>query len=173
MFDSIQKAIDYLKESVSALWNAESVLSTRLREIDALKIHAQKVNDQPALGKLIVLESQTRQLQQERASLAARINPFREYFGSSTLGALPLMLIPLGIGLAGTIYVFFQKMQNDGKTLDMIKAGILKPSEAAALMGGGFAGLTGNIGTILMVAVAGYALFLFGPTLARSFGGRK
>lgn len=170
MFDSVTKALTYLRESVSMLWNTKTVLEDRLTRIARAMQKAQDANNQPALGKLIILKAQTEGLLREHESLWVKLNPFRDWFASNTVGVFPIWLAAGGIGLATTLYLFFEKVRNDGKTLELIERGILTPKEAAALTGGGFAAITGNLGTILMWGAILYGAIMIVPAFTKRAG---
>lgn len=168
MFDSVMNALQYLKQNISTLWNAQSILSNRLVTIQAAMKKAQTANDQPALGKLIVLKGQTEQLMKERADLASKLNPFSTWFSSNSLGVFPVWMVAGAVGLATTLYAFLEKLKNEGKALELVQAGILKPEQAKAILtGGGISESFGNISNLLMWAAIGYALVVFGPSLLK------
>jgi hypothetical protein len=109
-------------------------------------------------------------LLREQAFLWDKIAPYREWFSRTpSLGILPLLPVWItagGIGLATTLYLFVEKVRNEGKTLDLIKAGVLKPADVQAMMQGG--SVLDSAGSIVKWAVIGYALFLAVPLLFNS-----
>lgn len=171
MFDTVAKALAYLRDSASLLWNARTVLEARLSRIALLMADAKAVNDQPSLGKLILAKSQTEALLREQARIADKVNPFSSWFSSTpTMGALPLVPVYVAagaVGLATTLYLFLEKVRNEGKALDLVKAGILKPAEVREMLTGGPGSLLSNVSTIVTMAVIGYALVMFGPMLVK------
>lgn len=168
MFDSITKALAYLKDNTSTFWNSKAILQGRLNDIAAQLTKARSAGDQASMGKLIVLKTQTQNLLKEHDALWSKFNPFKEWLGSNSLGVFPIWITAGAIALAGTIYTFLEKVRNDGKALDLIKAGILKPTEAAALMqSGSLASSLSGAGNLLMWGAVAYALFLFGPSLMK------
>lgn len=97
-----------------------------------------------------------------------------------TMGFFPLIVGAGAIAIAGAVYLHIQRVAEHRETLALVEKGVLTPAQAVALQqsggilgAGGFSGLTGNIGTILALAVGGYALFLFGPMLSQLVRGRK
>lgn len=171
VFDSITKALAYLRENITRFFGMKSTLQSRLTEIERLTNEAKQSNDQASMGRLIVAKSQTYALLREYEAMTNKLNPFRTFFSSDsspTLGILPVWIATGAATLAASLYLFFQKVQNDGKALDLIKAGILKPSEAQAILsGGGIGGALGSASSVVMWGVLAYALFLFGPQLSK------
>ncbi|MGH9932311.1 MAG: hypothetical protein ACREA9_24175 [Pyrinomonadaceae bacterium] len=96
------------------------------------------------------------------------------------LGILPLIIGAGVIAVAAAVYLHLQNVSAQRDTLALVEKGIITPAQAVALQSGGslfggsgLSGITSNLSTIVMVGVAGYALFLFGPMLSRLLGGRK
>lgn len=179
MFSSLQAAVDYLQNKLQDFYNQRGVLAGRLKSIQQLKDAALKTNNQQALGQLIVMREGVVALLREQLDLEDKLKPYADYFGVSTwrpleLGALPLILAGGAVVVAGLMYLHLSKLQNQAKALDMIAKGILPADQADSILNPGlFSGGLGQISSILMVAVGGYALFLFGPMLSKMLGGRK
>lgn len=169
MFDSVIKAVQFIRENWSKFFTLEQTLQSRLTSIDRSLASAKASNDQSSLGRLIVAKSQTYALMREYQDLKNKMNPFRSILSTSNqLGVLPVWIAAGGITLATSLYLFFQKVQNEGKALELIQKGILAPSEAKAILSGGiFENPLGNINRILMWGAVAYALFLFGPQLSK------
>lgn len=170
MFDSIQKALTYLKQVLQGWSSTKRTLENRLIEISTMigKLKREPTLNQEAAGRLIVLKTQTQQTLKEYEEFAAKLGPFRQYLESSSLGAFPLFVIGGAVGLASALYIYLEKVNNEGKALELIKQGLLKPSEAKALLtGGGLSETLGNVNTMLMLGLGVYALFMFGPMLMK------
>jgi hypothetical protein len=97
-----------------------------------------------------------------------------------SLGIFPLIIGVGAVAIAGAVYLHLQRVSEHQQTMALVEKGVLTPQQALALEssggllgGGGLSGLTGNVSTILMLAVGGYALFLFGPMLSKILGGRQ
>ncbi len=173
MFDSISKALTFLKDSLLNWERTKQVLEQRLYEIGTL-IRSYQLpsqlgpSNQEAIGKLIVLKTQTQQRLREYEEFAQKLGPFRSYFESNSIGAFPLFIVGGAVGLASALYIYLEKVNNEGKALELIKQGLLKPSEAKALLtGGGLSETLGNVNTMLMLGLGVYALFMFGPMLMK------
>jgi len=179
IFPSLQSATDYIQENLQRLYAQRGVLQGRLKAIVQLKDAAMKKNDQQALGQLTSMRQGVLALLQEQVELEDRLQPFANYFGVSVwrpaqLGALPVLLAGGAIVVAGLMYLHWEKLRNQATALDMIAKGILPADQADAILNPSlFSGATGQITTILMLAVGGYALFLFGPMLSNLLGGRR
>lgn len=170
MFDSIQKALTYLKQVLQGWSSTKRTLENRLIEISTMigKLKREPTLNQEVAGRLIVLKTQTQQTLKEYEEFAAKLGPFRQYLESSSLGAFPLFVIGGAVGLASALYIYLEKVNNEGKALELIKQGLIKPSEAKALLtGGGLSETLGNVNTMLMLGLGVYALFLFGPMLMK------
>lgn len=169
MFDSISKAITYLKQAIRDMIGAKSTLLKRMDAIQATIKHGQSTGNQELIGKMIVMQAQTQALLREYEALMSKLGPFRSYFESTfSLGIFPAFLVAGAIGLASSLYIFFEKVRNEGKALELIQKGYLKPHEAKALLtGGGLSETLGNVNQIILYGVIGYALFLFGPMLMK------
>lgn len=170
MFSSVSKALAFLKQSLNGWGNTKRTLENRLIEISRLigDLKRKPSLDQEAAGKLIVLKTQTLQRLREYEELAQKLGPFRTYFETTALGALPLFIIGGAVGLASALYIYLEKVNNEGKALELIKQGLLKPEQAKALLtGGGLSETLGNVNTMLMVGLGAYVLFMFGPMLMK------
>lgn len=169
MFDSISKAIDYLKQSIRDMIGAKSTLLKRLDAIDATIKHCQYSGNQECIGKMIVAKAQTQALLREHESLMSKLGPFRSYFESTFgLGIFPAFLVAGAIGLASSLYVFFEKVRNEGKALELIQQGYLKPDEAKSILsGGGLADTLGSASNLILYGIIGYTLFLIAPMLMK------
>jgi hypothetical protein len=175
-FPSLQSATDYIESKLRDFYDQRTVLTDRLRKIQLLKDAAMKSNNQQALGQLIVLRQGVVDLLNEHFLLQDRIKPFASYFGFTPpqLGALPLILAGVAIALAASLYLYYEKLDNQAKALDLVARGILPADQAESILNPGlFSGAGGQITTIMMLAVGGYALFLFGPMLSNLLGGRR
>lgn len=174
MFDSIASALRYLKSVLYEWTHIGSTLSSRLKKIEQL-IEVEKSTaqlntptKQERIGKLILAKAQTQERMKEYQSFMAKLGPFQSYFTDNTVGVFPIFIVTGAVGLASALYIFLEKVKNEGKALDLIQAGALKPSEARALLtGGGLSETLGNASTLLMLAGGVYLLFLFGPMLKK------
>jgi hypothetical protein len=98
---------------------------------------------------------------------------------TQNLGFFPIVIGVGAVAIAGAVYLHLQQVSSHQRTMALIAKGVLTPAQAIQLessggiLGGGLSGITGNLQTILMFAVGGYALFLFGPMLSKMVGGRK
>lgn len=179
VFSSLQSATDYIQSKLNDFFAQRAVLTNRLKAIAALSKAAQASNNQQGLGQLIVMRQQVVDLLNEYFLMEDKIKPYAQYFGYSTitppqLGALPLVLAGVAVALATSLYLYYEKVQNQAKALDLIARGIVSPAEVDAILNPGFfSGIGGQVSSILMLAVGGYALFLFGPMLSRVVGGRR
>lgn len=171
MFSSITNALKYLKDVLTNWGSTKRTLDNRLIEVSRLigdMKRSGKPLDQEAVGKLIVLKSQTQQRLKEYEEFAQKLGPFREYFESNAINAFPIFIIAGAVGLASALYIYMEKVNNEGKALELIKQGLLKPSEAKALLtGGGLSETLGNVNTMLMIGLGVYALFMIGPMLKK------
>lgn len=168
MFDSISKALAYLKQSISQMFTVKRTLDARLGRIQETIGRCVVSGNQECLGKMILLKAQTEANLREYESFMQKLGPFRTYFETNTIGVFPVFVVTGAVGLASALYLFFEKIKNEGKALDLIQTGMLKPSEAKAILsGGGIADTLSNASTLLMVGIAGYLLFLFSPSLVK------
>ena len=173
MFDSISKALSFLKDSLTNWGRTKQTLESRLYEIATL-IRSYQLpgvlgpSNQEALGKLIVLKTQTQTRLKEYEEFAQKLGPFRSYFESNSVSAFPVFVIAGAVGLASALYIYLEKVNNEGKALELIKQGLLKPEQAKALLtGGGLSETLSNVNTLLMLAAGAYVLFMFGPMLMK------
>lgn len=168
IFDSIEKAVAYLKGAWNTLNTSGTTLTSRRNEIDTLITQARSANDQPTLQKLFQARSQAILLQQERDELLQKLGPFRSYFVSEgQLGVFPVWIVAGAGALASALYIFFEKVKNEGEALELIKKGLLSPAEAQGILGGGITSALGSVNNIAMIALAAYGLFLLAPFLAK------
>ncbi len=170
MFDSISKALTYLKQALSGWGGTKRTLEARLIEISTLigNLKRQPSFDQGAAGQLIVLKTQTQQRLKEYEEFAQKLGPFRSYFESNSISAFPVFVVAGAVGLASALYIYLEKVNNEGKALELIKQGLLKPEQAKALLtGGGLSETLSNVNTLLMVGIGAYVLFMFGPMLMK------
>jgi len=169
MFESLTSAYNYIKENWDRFWNLRTSIEQRLAKIATLREQAKRVNDQETLGRLILAESQAKQTQREYADLVGKMNPFRSLILSSNhLGILPIWLAAGAATIATSLYLLFNKFQNEGKALALIERGLISPSEAKTLLsGGGISDTLGNVSSVLMWGAAAYALFLVAPLLTK------
>lgn len=170
MFDSISKALTYLKQALSGWGGTKRTLEARLIEISTLigNLKRQPSFDQGAAGQLIVLKTQTQQRLKEYEEFAQKLGPFRSYFESNSISAFPVFVVAGAVGLASALYIYLEKVNNEGKALELIKQGLLKPEQAKALLtGGGLSETLSNVNTLLMLAGGAYILFMFGPILMK------
>jgi hypothetical protein len=169
MFDSITKALTFLKQTLQDWGSTKKRLENRLYEISTL-IRSYSLpsqlgpSNQEVIGNLIVLKTQTQHSLREYENLTQKLGPFRSYFESNSLSAFPLFIIGSAVGLASALYIYLEKVNNEGKALELIKQGLLKPSEARSLLtGGGLSETLGNVNTMLMLGLGVYVLLMFGP----------
>lgn len=177
-FPSLAAAETYLKNTLQDFYNQRGVLTGRLTAIVKLKDAAIKADNQPAIGQLIVMREGVMSLLREHMALEERLEPFRGYFGvhqyNPALGVLPLVMAGGALAVATSLYLYYEKLKNQGKALDLVAKGILPAEQAESILNPGlFSGGLGQVSSILMLAVGGYALFLFGPMLSTLLGGRK
>ena len=170
MFDSISKALTFLKQTLQNWGSTKRTLESRLIEISTVigNLKRLPVPDQQAMGQLIVLKTQTQQRLKEYEEFAQKLGPFRDYFESTSLSAFPVFIVAGAVGLASALYIYLEKVNNEGKALDLIKQGLLKPEQAKALLtGGGLSETLSNVNTLLMLGAGAYILFMFGPMLMK------
>ena len=170
MFDSISKALAFLKQSLVGWSTTKRTLEARLIEISTLigKLKQQPSFDQGSAGQLIVLKTQTQQRLKEYEEFAQKLGPFRSYFESNSISAFPVFVVAGAVGLASALYIYLEKVNNEGKALELIKQGLLKPEQAKALLtGGGLSETLSNVNTLLMLGAGAYILFMFGPMLMK------
>lgn len=164
-FPSLQSAEDYLKNTLQDFYNQRGVLTKRLTTIARLKEEAIKRGDQQTIGQLIVLRSGVVNLLNEQVQLELRLDPYRDYLGVKQwgqLGVLPLVLAGGAVVLATSLYLYYEKLQNQAKALDMIAKGMLPASQAEAILNPGFfSGIGGSFAQVGMLVAGGLGLYLF------------
>lgn len=163
-FPTLDSASNYLKAKLQDFYNQTWVLRDRLRAIAALKIEAQKRNDQETLGKLILQTEHTKQLMMEQLALEQQLKPFADYFNiTMTLGALPVILAASAVGVASVLYLHFQKLQNQKTALDLIAKGMLPAAQAEAILSAPLfsfgSGLMGGMTPLLVGGMLLYIMF--------------
>ncbi len=161
---TLDTAENYIRGQIQAFFDNSRVLRDRLMTIGKLMQTAKAKNDQPALGKLILLQDQTKDAFNEQLRIEQQLMPFAQYFGVNvTLGALPVVLGLAAVALAGAMYLQFEKVKTQGKALDMVAQGLLTPAEAAKITDSTLIGVGGGIGLALpVVAGLGFLLFWMG-----------
>lgn len=169
MFSSINNALQYIKENLSRFFLMPGEFATRKIRIDKAKEDAQKQNDQVALGKLILAQSQLDASRREYDALVLKLGPFKDFLASWSLSAIPPIWIGASaVAVATALYAFFNKFQNEGKALDLIRAGLMTPKEAQALLqGGGVTDTISKVNTMAIIALVAFALFTFGPEIKK------
>ncbi len=128
MFTSVQQAIDWIKQKLSAF----DQVGLDLRE-DLVKVGrliSQATREKKPVAPLRDLQIKIRKTLTDHLQLETRLQPFREYFG---LGALPMILAAAAIPVAGILYLHFKKASNHRKSLELIERGMLTVGEAQAL----------------------------------------
>jgi hypothetical protein len=164
-FPNIATAEDYLKNTLQDFYNQRGVLTNRLTQIARLKDEAIKRDDQQTIGQLIVMRSGVLNLLQEQYDLETKLEPFRSYFGVRQwhpLGALPLILAGGAVVLASSLYLYYEKLKNQAKALDMIAKGMLPASQAEAILNPSFlSGVGGSFAQVGIVAGVGLLAFMY------------
>lgn len=162
-FPSPQSAIEYVKSKLRDFYAQSAVFRQQLQTIGRLKQEAQKRNDQESLGKLIVAQEQTKALWQEQLALEDRLKPFADYFGIATLGVLPVFLVGAALGTATLLYLHFEKIKTQQRSLELIAQGMMTPAEADKILNPGLlSGLVGTgIGGIVLPLGIVFGLYLF------------
>lgn len=177
-FYTPEQALDYLKGQVSALFAARGTLQDLYgRAVIARQKSAGTANYMKAAQ---LVDDITTSLD-DQTSLENRIRSVvPDSWMPQTVGLWPLIIGAGAVAIAGAVYLHLQRVAEHKNTMDLVEKGVLTPAQAieleksSGLLGsGGLSGLTGNVSTLLMLAVGGYALFLFGPMLSRLVGGRK
>ena len=165
-FPSIDSAIGYVESKLGEFYRQGDVLVARLRAVTKLIQQAKETNDQEAMGRLIVMQSQVKSLLQDQIQLEQTLKPFAQAFGVSTpqLGLFPLVLAGAAVGVASMLYLHFEKIQNQKTALDLIAKGMLKPSEAQAILepgilAGMFGGGLGSMWVYLLLGGGAYLYF--------------
>lgn len=163
-FPTLDSATGYIQSKIQEFFNNSRVLRDRLMLIGKLLQTAKAKNDQTALGQLITLQQQTKDAFNDQLALEQQVMPFANYFGVNvTLGALPVVLGLAAIAVAGAMYLQFEKVQAQGKALDLVARGLLTPAEAAKITDSSLIGIGGGIGLALpLVAALGFLFVWFG-----------
>lgn len=164
-FPSLASAEDYLKNTLQDFYNQRGVLTNRLTKIARLKEIAIKNGDQQTIGQLIVLRSGVMNLLQEQYDLETRLDPYRIYLGVrqwTPLGVFPLVLAGGAAAVAASLYLYYEKLQNQAKALDMVAKGMLPADQAEAILNPGFfSGIGGSFAQVGMLIAGGLGLYLF------------
>lgn len=163
-FPTVASAETFIRSNLQAFYDNSRVLRDRLLSIGKLLQAAKQQNNQDALGKLIVLQSQTKEAFNEQLRIEQQLQPFADYFGvKQTLNALPVVLGLAALAVAAAMYVQFEKVRTQGKALDLVAQGVLTPAEAAKITDSTLIGVGGGIGLALpVVAGLGFLLFWMG-----------
>lgn len=176
-FFTPDSALNYLKGKVTELFAARGTLQDAYGR--ALLAESKMMTPENRM-KVTQLVEDLKTSIGDQTSLENKVRAVVPASWTQQLGIVPLILGAGAIAVAGAVALHLAQVVKHRQTLDLVEKGILTPAQAVALQssgsffgGGGLAGITGNIGTILMFGVGAYALFLFGPMLARSLGGRK
>jgi len=177
-FYTPQQALDYLQRQVASLFAARGTLQDAYGKAIMLRQKSMGTENAVRASRLVAdlivsLDDQTTLENRVRSIVPASWLP-------QTMGLFPLILGVGAVAIAGAVYLHLQRVAEHRQTLALVEKGVLTPAQAIELEksggllgGGGLSGITGNLSTILMMAVGGYALFLFGPMLSRMVGGRK
>lgn len=171
-FYTIDDAMAYLQSKVGDLFRARGILQDLYGHAVVARQKAMGTENAVKASQLVTdlttsLDDQTSLENKVRAIVP-------ESWVPQNLGIFPLVIGIGAIAIAGAVYLHLQRVAEHQQTLDLVEKGVLTPAQAVALeSGGSLSGITGNISTILALAVGGYALFLFGPMLSRMVGGRK
>jgi hypothetical protein len=177
-FYTPEQAMDFLKGKVADVFNARGQLQDMYGRAVVLRQKAMGTENATRATQLVddltvTLQDQTSLEDKVRAIVPASWVP-------QNMGIVPLFIGIGAIAIAGAVYLHLQRVAEHQQTLALVEKGVLTPAQALALEqsggilgSGGLSGITGNIQTILLFAVGGYALFLFGPMLSRMVGGRK
>lgn len=164
-FPSLQAAEDYLRNTLQDFYNQRGVLTNRLTQIARLKTEAVKRGDQQTIGQLIVLRSGVLQLLQEQYDLETTLDPYRYYLGVkqwTPLGVFPLVLAGGAAAVAASLYLYYEKLKNQAKALDMVAKGMLPAEQAEAILNPSFlSGIGGSFASVGLLAVGGVVLLLF------------
>ncbi len=176
-FYTPEQALDYLKGKVAELFAARGVLQDAYGR--ALLVRQKAMGTENAVRATQLVNDLTTALG-DQTSLENKVRSIVPIAWTQQLGIVPLILGAGAIAVAAAVYLHLQKVAEHRETLALVEKGVLTPAQAVALQssgslfgGGGLSGITSNLSTLLLIGVAGYALFLFGPMLVRSFGGKK
>ncbi len=164
-FPSLQAAEDYIKNTLQDFYNQRGVLTNRLTSIARLKEEAIKRGDQQTIGQLIVLRSGVLNLLQEQYDLETKLDPFRVYLGVkqwTPLGVFPLVLAGGAAAVAASLYLYYEKLKNQEKALDMVAKGMLPADQAEAILNPGFfSGVGGSFAQVGIFAGVGLLFFMY------------
>lgn len=165
-FPSLAAAETYLKNTLQDFYNQRGVLTGRLTAIVKLKDAAIKADNQPAIGQLIVMREGVMNLLREHMALEERLEPFRTYFGvhqyNPALGVLPLVMAGGALAVATSLYLYYEKLKNQEKALDLVARGILPADQAEAILNPSFfSGIGGSFAQVGMLIAGGLGLYLF------------
>lgn len=175
MFFTPDSAMEWLRGKVGALFAARGVLQDAYGRAIVLRQKSMGTANATRAVELVkdltmALDDQTTLEQRVKAVMPSSLVP-------QTLGLAPLIIGAGVIGIAGAAYLHLQNVAKHRETLALVEKGVLTPAQAIQLQatggilgGGGLSGLTENISTIAMLALGGFALYLFGPMVARTFG---
>ena len=164
-FPSLQAAEDYLRGTLQDFYNQRGILMGRLTQIKQLREEAIKRDDQQAIGQLIVLRSGVINLLNEQVQLELRLDPYRDYLGVKQwgqLGFFPLVLAGGAAAVAASLYLYYEKLRNQAKALDMVAKGMLPADQAEAILNPGFfSGIGGSFAQVGIFAGVGLLAFLY------------
>jgi len=178
IFYTPTQAVDYLQEKINALFAARGTLQELYgraliaRQKSMGTVYAVKATQ--LLNDIVVALN-------DQSTLENRVRSVMpNSWLPQSMGLFPLVIGVGAVAIAGAVYLHLQRVADHRQTLALVEKGVLTPAQAIELEksggllgGGGLSGITGNLQTILLFAVGGYALFLFGPMLSRMVGGRK
>lgn len=177
-FYTPEQAVDYLKGKVAALFAARGVLQDMYGR--AVVFRQKSMGTENATRATQLVTDLTTSIE-DQTSLENRVRSVvPDSWIPQSLGLFPLIIGVGAVAIAGAVYLHLQRVAEHQQTLALVEKGVLTPAQAIELEksggilgSGGLSGITGNMSTVLMLAVGGYALFLFGPMLSRMVGGRK
>ena len=164
IFTSLQQAEDFIASKIQHVFDQSRVLRDRLVKVGQLLRKAQETGNLTAAGQLSTLKSQTIKTFTDQLALEQKLSDygFVSFFNIRTgLGVFPPVLAVAAAAVAGLIWVQLNKIENQGKSLDLIAKGFLDPADAAKILGGGGLfdlGLGGMFSPLLIVGV-GFLIF--------------
>jgi hypothetical protein len=177
-FYTPQQAMDYLQGKVAEVFNARARLQDLYGRAVIMRQKSMGTENAVRASQLVTDLTTTLQDQTELENRVRSIVP--DSWVPQNMGIVPLIIGAGAIAIAGAVYLHLQRVAEHAQTLALVEKGVLTPAQALALEqsggllgSGGLSGITGNLSTLLMLAVGGYALFLFGPMVSRMVGGRK
>lgn len=176
-FYTPEQALEFLKSKISELFAARGTLQDTYGRAVLLRQKSMGTANAVRASQLVTdlltsLDDQTTLEGRIRSVVPASWVP-------QSLGFFPLIIGVGAVAIAGAVYLHLQQVSQHQQTLALVEKGVLTPAQAiqlestGGLLSGGLSGITGNLSTILMLAVGGYALFLFGPMVSKLVGGRK